>query len=89
MSNEEDGLVQALVQAAEPQGGRLEDLPGHGLFLRLVDPSVAKESSEWPRSRLLMSLRGIPDRVRSAARVPSEACFQQWPPYDLCLRCLA
>ena len=43
MANEEDGLVKAAAQAAEPQGGQLEDLHGHGLSLRLVDPSVAKE----------------------------------------------
>ena len=46
VSNEEDGLVQAAGQAAEPQGGQLEDLHGHGLSLRLFDPSVAKERSE-------------------------------------------
>ena len=83
VSNEEDGLVQAAAQAAEPQGGHLEDLHVHGLSLRLVDPSVAKERSEWSKSRLLKPLHGILNRVRSAARIPSEACFQQWPPSEL------
>ena len=58
VSNEEDGLVQAAAQAADPQGGQLEDLHGHGLSLRLVDPSVAKERSEWSKSRLLKPLQG-------------------------------
>ena len=53
VSNEEDGLVQAAAQASETQGGQMEDLHGHGLSLRLVDPSVAKERSEWSKSNLL------------------------------------
>ena len=40
--------------------------------------AVARERSEWSKSRLL-----ILNRVRSAARIPSEACFQQWPPSEL------
>ena len=83
VSSEEDGLVQAAAQAAEPQGGQLEDLHGHGLSLKLVDPSVAKERSEWSKSRLLKPLHGILNRVRLPARIPSEVCFQQWPPSEL------
>ena len=39
---------------------------------------MAKERSEWLRSRLLQPLQGILNRVRSAARLPSEACSQQY-----------
>ena len=50
VSDEEDGLVQAAAQAAEPRGGQVGDFHGHGSSLRLVDPSVAKERSEWSES---------------------------------------
>ena len=72
VSNEQNGLVQAAAQAAEPQGGQLEDLHEHGLSLRLGDPSVAKERSEWSKSRLLKPLHGVLNRVRLADRIPSE-----------------
>ena len=53
----------------------MEDLHGHGLSLRLVDPSVAKERSEWSKSRLLKPFYGILNRVRSAARFHLKRAF--------------